>query len=129
MLDAFAAYCEDTDELELRERSPTSVTVAWRERELSTIELADVLPERAELTLVLMALTEEIVSRLLDDAALRSRAAVYDLTQLEKVNAVRSSAFVHFEWFLRDVYGVKLVASTLFTRGLVDRGVISLGFG
>ncbi len=93
------------------------------------VELADVLPERDEPTLVLMALTEELVARLLDDAALRARIAVYDLTRLEKVNAVRSSVFVYFEWFLRDVYGVKLVASTLFTRGLVDRGIISLGFG
>jgi len=36
---------------------------------------------------------------------------------------------VHFEWFLRDAYGVKVVASDAFTRGLVDRGIISLGFG
>ena len=33
------------------------------------------------------------------------------------------------EAFLRDVYGVKVVASDAFTRGLVDRGIISLGFG
>ena len=45
------------------------------------------------------------------------------------MNAVRSSVFVYFEWFLRDVYGVKVVASDVFTRGLVDRGIISLGFG
>ena len=36
---------------------------------------------------------------------------------------------VLFEWFLRDLYGVKVVASDAFTRGLVDRGIISLGFG
>ncbi len=45
------------------------------------------------------------------------------------MNAVRSSVFVYFEWFLRDAYGVKVVASDVFTRGLVDRGIISLGFG
>jgi hypothetical protein len=74
-------------------------------------------------------LTEPLVIALLDDPQLRSRLAVYDLARLEKANAVRSSVFVYFEWFLRDVYGVKVVASDAFTRGLVDRGVISLGFG
>ena len=87
------------------------------------------LPEREEPTLLLTELTGALVTRLLDDAALRARVAVYDLARLEKVNAVRSSVFVYFEWFLRDVYGVKIVASDEFTRGLVDRGIISLGFG
>ena len=52
-----------------------------------------------------------------------------DLGRLEKVNASRTSAFVYFEWFLRDLYGVKLVACEAFTRGLVERGIISLGMG
>ena len=52
-----------------------------------------------------------------------------DLGRLEKVNASRTSAFVYFEWFLRDLYGVKLVPCEAFTRGLVERGIISLGMG
>jgi hypothetical protein len=42
---------------------------------------------------------------------------------------VRSSVFVYFEWFLRDVYGVKVLAAPAFTSGLVGRGIISLGMG
>ena len=41
----------------------------------------------------------------------------------------RSSAFVYFEWFLRDAYGVKLEPAAAFTQGLIERGVISLGMG
>ncbi len=129
VLDAFAAYCDGTDELTVRERSPTAVVVSWRDREVSAIEVADSLPAHDGQALVLTELTDAVVVRLLDDAALRARIAVYDLARLEKANAVRASAFVHFEWFLRDEYGVKVVASDSFTRGLVDRGVISLGFG
>jgi hypothetical protein len=36
---------------------------------------------------------------------------------------------VYFEWFLRDVYGVKLLPSAAFTAGLIDRGILSLGMG
>jgi hypothetical protein len=42
---------------------------------------------------------------------------------------VRSSVFVYFEWFLRDAYGVKILAAPAFTSGLVERGIISLGMG
>jgi len=129
VLDAFALYCRDAlDDVELVAASPTRLDLAWR-RERSSVEAADQLPEREEPTLLLTALADELVDRLLDDAALRARIAVYDLAHLEKANAVRSSVFVYFEWFLRDVYGVKVVASDAFTRGLVDRGIISLGFG
>ena len=75
--------------------------------------------------LLLGDLTEAAVGRFLDDAALRSRVAVYDLVRLEKVNTVRCSIFVHFEWFLRDTYGVKILPAADFTQGLIDRGVIS----
>jgi hypothetical protein len=130
ILDAFTVYCRDAlEDVEVLAESPTRVELAWR-REQSAVEVADALPEeRDEPTLVLTELTDALVARLLDDASLRARAAVYDLARLEKVNAVRSSVFVYFEWFLRDVYGVKVVASDGFTRGLVDRGIISLGFG
>jgi hypothetical protein len=129
VLDAFALYCrDDLEDVDVLSESPTRIELAWR-RERSSVELTTELPEREEPTLVLHELTEALVLRLLDDAALRSRVAVYDLVRLEKANAVRSGIFVHFEWFLRDTYGVKVVASDTFTRGLVDRGIISLGFG
>jgi hypothetical protein len=129
VLDAFAAYCRDAlDDVEVLGETPTRVELAWK-RERSAVEVSGELPDREEPTLVLTELTDPLVARLLDDPALRARAAVYDLARLEKANAVRSSVFVYFEWFLRDVYGVKVVASDAFTRGLVDRGIISLGFG
>jgi len=129
VLDAFAIYCRDTlDDVELVAESTTRLDLAWR-RERSSVEVVDELPERSEPTLALTELTDVLVTSLLDDAVLRARLAVYDLARLEKANAVRSSVFVYFEWFLRDLYGVKVVASDAFTRGLVDRGIISLGFG
>ena len=129
VLDAFAIYCRDAlDDVELLAQSATRIELAWR-RERSAVEVANRLPEGGEPALVLTELTDALVTGLLDDPALRARIAVYDLARLEKVNAVRSSVFVYFEWFLRDLYGVKLVASDAFTRGLVDRGIISLGFG
>jgi hypothetical protein len=129
LLDAFAAHCEEIDDLELIEQTPTLLRLDWRSRERAVVELAETLPERTEPTLALMELSDELVPRFLDDPALRSRVALYDLARLEKISAVRSSAFVYFEWFLRDVYGVKVVPAGAFTRGLVDRGIISLGFG
>jgi hypothetical protein len=129
VLDAFTVYCRDAlEDVEVLAESPTRIELAWG-RERSAVEVADALPHQDEPTLVLTELTDALVARLLDDASLRARVAVYDLARLEKVNAVRSSVFVYFEWFLRDLYGVKVVASDAFTRGLVDRGIISLGFG
>jgi hypothetical protein len=129
VLDAFAGYCAEIDDLELVERTPSCLTLEWRGRERVTVELADELPEREAPTLALTELTDGLVARFLDDAALRARVAVFDLARLEKVNAVRSSVFVYFEWFLRDVYGVKVLPANAFTQGLVERGIISLGMG
>ena len=129
VIDSFAVYCRDAlDDVEIVSETPTRLELAWR-REQSAVTVADKLPNDETPTLVLTALTDALVASLLDDAVLRSRIAVYDLARLEKANAVRSSVFVYFEWFLRDIYGVKVVASDAFTRGLVDRGIISLGFG
>jgi hypothetical protein len=129
VLDAFCVYCRDAlDDVEIVSEAPTRLELAWR-RERSAVAVADELPAEEDPTLILAELTDNRVAALLDDAALRARVAVYDLARLEKANAVRSSVFVYFEWFLRDVYGVKVVASDAFTRGLVDRGIISLGFG
>ena len=129
VLDAFAGYCEEIDELELAERTPGALTLSWRGREQVTVELADVIPERDAPLLALTGISDELVARFLDDEALRARVALFDLARLEKVNAVRSSVFVYFEWFLRDVYGVKVLPANAFTQGLVERGIISLGMG
>jgi len=129
VIDSFEVYCRDAlDDVDLVSESPTRLELAWR-RERSVMTVAADVPDGEEPTLVLTELTDGLVTQLLDDAQLRTRVAVYDLARLEKASAVRSSVFVYFEWFLRDVYGVKVVASDSFTRGLVDRGIISLGFG
>ncbi len=128
LLDTFADHCEQVDELELLKRTPTLLRVAWR-RERSAVELTERIEARDEPLLALTELSDGLVRRFLEDEALRSRVAVYDLARLEKINAVRSSVFVHFEWFLRDTYGVKLLPANAFTQGLVDRGIISLGMG
>jgi hypothetical protein len=134
VLIGFAEHCRaELDDVEVVDESPSRLTLRCR-REVSAIELragflfCDRL-HQSEPLLLLGELTEPVVERLLADEGLRTTTAVYDLARLEKVNAVRSSIFVYFEWFLRDAYGVKLVPSGAFTQGLVDRGIISLGMG
>jgi hypothetical protein len=78
---------------------------------------------------VLGPLDEALAERFAAEARLRERIVVYDLVALSKAGAVRSSICVFFEWFLRDAYGVKVLPAAAFTRGLVARGVISLGMG
>jgi hypothetical protein len=131
VLDAFAAYCGDLDDVATVEREGTKLELAWKDRERSIVALGAGLPPAPpeEPTLLIADLADELVERFLDDEALRARLAVYDLRRLEKINAVRSSVFVYFEWFLRDLYGVKLLPSPAFTQGLVERGIISLGMG
>jgi hypothetical protein len=134
LLDAFAAYCADElDDVEVVEHDPSRLALGWR-RERSTIELRAGLLFCERLAtdgpaLVLGPIGPRAVERFLDDAALRSRVAVLDPDRLEKIAAVRASVFVYFEWFLRDEYGVKVLAEPAFTRGLVERGIISLGMG
>jgi hypothetical protein len=131
VLDAFAAYCDDLDDVATVERGGTKLDLAWKDRERSIVALGAGAPAAPldEPTLLIADLTDALVERFLDDEALRARLAVYDLRRLEKINAVRSSVFVYFEWFLRDLYGVKLLPSPAFTQGLVERGIISLGMG
>ena len=131
VLDGFAGYCKELDDVELAERTPERLRLVWKGREQSTVELGAELPMAApgEPVLLIAELSDELVRRMLDEEALRGRLAVYDLSRLEKINAVRSSVFVYFEWFLRDVYGVKLLPAPAFTQGLVQRGIISLGMG
>ena len=137
VLAGFAQHCRDElDDVEVVSDEDTRLTVRWRAEEshfelrngflgvdrlatdTPTMLLGDIEPDLAAL-----------VSVFLDRPELRSRLAVCDLARLERLGTVRSSAFVYFEWFLRDAYGVKLVPVPAFTQGLIDRGVISLGMG
>ena len=137
VLAGFARHCrEELDDVEVVSDEDTRLTVRWRTEEsrfelrngflgvdrlatdTPTMLVGDIEPDLAAL-----------VSVFLDRPELRSRLAVCDLARLERLGTVRSSAFVYFEWFLRDAYGVKLVPVPAFTQGLIDRGVISLGMG
>ncbi len=134
ILDGFAAYCRDElEDVEVVEHAPSRLALGWR-RERSTIELRAgfLFCERLAgggPALLLGPIGPRAAERFVEDVGLRSRIALLDLARLEKIAAVRSSVFVYFEWFLRDAYGVKTVAEPAFTRGLVDRGIISLGMG
>ena len=137
VLAEFAAHCRDElDDVEVVEAEAARLVVHWRQ-ETTAIELrAGFLAcERlaSEIPTLLLGDVEADLASLVEafvaDPGLRSRLAVCDLARLEKLNAVRASAFVYFEWFLRDAYGVKLLPAAAFTQGLIDRGVISLGMG
>jgi hypothetical protein len=137
LLDAFADHCEhDLDEVEVLERHPDVLVVRWR-RETSRLELRagfvgfEALGSQTPTMLLgdIEGEEERLVTAFVDDAMLRSRLAICDLARLERLGTVRSSVFVYLEWFLRDAYGVKLLPSSSFTQGLIDRGVISLGMG
>jgi hypothetical protein len=134
VFDAFADYCrEELDDVEVLEWAPSRLTLGWR-RERSTIELrlgyafCERLAEDGP-AMLLGPIGPQAVERFLEDDVLRSRIALLDLVRLEKIAAVRSSVFVYLEWFLRDVYGVKILPEPAFTTGLVERGIISLGMG
>jgi hypothetical protein len=137
VLAGFARHCSDElDDVEVVDEADTRLTVRWRTQEsrfelrngfLGVDRLATDIP-----TMLLGDLEPDLpvlVSVFLDRPELRSSLAVCDLARLERLGTVRSSAFVYFEWFLRDEYGVKLVPVPAFTQGLIDRGVISLGMG
>jgi hypothetical protein len=134
ILDAFGRYCRDElDDVDVLEAAPSRLVLGWR-RQRSTIELragllfCDRLAEHGP-ALLLGSIGPKAAARFLEDEGLRSRVAVLDLARLEKIAALRSSAFVYFEWFLRDEYGVKILPEPVFTSGLVGRGIISLGMG
>ena len=138
LLAAFAAHCaEELDDVEVVSRAPAELVVRWRD-ETSRFLVAERLPrDRAA------------ARRAAVDGARRPRAPrrtassrriVADRPSARRSPSatsaawsasarVRSSAFVYFEWFLRDAYGVKLLPAAAFTQGLIDRGVISLGMG
>lgn len=134
VFDAFARHCgEELDEVDVLGAGPTQLKLGWR-RERAAVELraGTVACERVVgeyPVLLLSPLSQACVARLAGDQRLARRLAICDLVRLGKINAVRSSVFVYFEWFLRDAYGVKLLTAAEFTRALVARGVISLGMG
>lgn len=132
LLDRFAAHCrDDLDDVELTAAHPTRLELAWRGGD-GVVEL------RADLTgverlegvhLLLMPIDDGLVGRFLDDEQLRGRIAVVDVDRLEKINAVRSSLCVYFEWFVREAFGARILPAEAFTAGLVQRGILSLGMG
>ena len=134
VLDAFGDYCErELEDVEVLERTPIRLALGWR-RERSSVEVRAGLAFCDRLAaegpvMLLTPIGPNAVERFLDDEALRGRVALLDLARLEKIAAVRSSVFVYLEWFLRDAYGVKVLAESGFTQGLVARGIISLGMG
>jgi hypothetical protein len=126
-------YRDELDEVELHAASPTVLDVGWR-RERATVELRAGFVGYERLgaeqpAIVLGQLDDALSERLAAEPKLGERLIVYDLAALAKAGAVRSSVAVFLEWFLRDAYGVKVLASAAFTQGLVSRGVISLGMG
>jgi hypothetical protein len=138
ILEAFAAHCRDElSDVEIVQWGPALLVARWR-RETARLELRAGLVAFEQLasespTMLLADLDEVDLDVLADrfaaEPSLRGSLAIYDLARLEKIGAVRSSVFVYFEWFLRDEYGVKLLSSAAFTQGLINRGIISLGFG
>ena len=111
VLDAFAAHCrEDLDDVDVIEEGPVRLALGWRrERVTAELRAGFLFCERLateEPALLLGELGAAPPERFAEDPVLRGRIALYDLAALEKINAVRSSVFVYFEWFLRDLYGV-----------------------
>ena len=137
VLSAFFAHCAaDLDDVAVVAAAPAELVVRWRD-ETSRFVLRNgvvgVEQRRGGPPLMVIAelgtAADGVVRAYLDDPALRASVAVCDLALLERIGAVRSSAFVYFEWFLRDAYGVKLLPAPAFTMGLIDRGILSLGMG
>jgi hypothetical protein len=132
VLAAFHRHADDElDDVEVLESSPSALVLQWR-REVVDVQLRPTLedvpvPERP--LLAIAPLESGVITRLLDDERLRAQLGIYDLARCAKASAVRSSVFTYFEWFLMEAYGAKVVASSSFTAGLVERGIISLGMG
>ena len=132
VLDRFAAHCADElDDVDVVAAHPTPIQLAWRGG-AGTVELRADLAGVEQLEgvhLLLTRIDDALVERFLDDEQLRGHIAVVDVDRLEKVNAVRSSLCVYFEWFVREAFGARILPAEAFTAGLVQRGIISLGMG
>ena len=131
LLARFAAYCRDElDDVDVLDESPGAVTLAWRdERTRAELRWGSLFAERLAggPWLLLAPIEAGAVARFLADGDLRSRICLWDTATLTKVAAARTSIGVHFDWFLRDVYRVKVLPAQAFTEGLLARGIISLG--
>ena len=132
VLAAFHQHAEhDLADVDVLEAAPAALVLQWR-REIVDVQLRPALedePVPPRPVLVIAPLETGFITRLLDDERLRAHLGVYDLQRREKASAVRSSVFTYFEWFLQESYGMKVVASSSFTAGLVERGILSLGMG
>jgi hypothetical protein len=132
VLAAFHRHAADElADVDVLEAGPAALVLQWR-REVVDVELRPTLenepvPERP--LLALAPLESGVIARLLDDERLRAQLGVYDLARCAKASAVGASVFTYFEWFLLEAYGAKVVASSSFTAGLVERGILSLGMG
>jgi hypothetical protein len=134
-VDVLAAFHEhareDLHDVEVLDAGASALTVQWR-RDVVDVQLRPTLadaPVPARPLPAIAPLESAVIARLLDDERLRAHLGVYDLARREKASAVRSSIFTYFEWFLLEAYGAKVVASSSFTAGLVERGILSLGMG
>jgi hypothetical protein len=134
-IDVLAAFHEhareDLHDVEVLGAGASALTLQWR-RDVVDVQLQPTLadePVPARPLLAIAPLESAVITRLLDDERLRAHLGVYDLARREKASAVRSSIFTYFEWFLLEAYGAKVVASSSFTAGLVERGILSLGMG
>jgi hypothetical protein len=137
VLASFVRHCrEDLPDVDVVSEEQGRLVVRWRD-EVSRFELRngfvgfELLASDSPTMLLgdIEPRLDDLVTVFLDRPEVRSRLAVCDLGRLERLGTVRSSAFVYFEWFLRDEYGVKILPVPAFTQGLIDRGVISLGMG
>ena len=138
ILAAFARHArEELDDVTVIDEQADRLSLRWR-REVAHFELraglvgCAALASRDEPRMLLADLDradDGFVVAFAEDPLMRSGLIVQDFGRLEKIGAARASVFVHFEWFLRDAYGVKLLNSAEFTQRLIALGVISLGMG
>ena len=134
-IDVLAAFhrhaADELHDVEVLDATPTALVLQWR-REIVDVQLRPTLenePVPPRPLLALAPLESTVITRLLDDERMRAQLGVYDVARREKASAVRSSIFTYFEWFLLESYGMKVAASSSFTAGLVERGILSLGMG
>lgn len=72
---------------------------------------------------------EPVTEQLVSQPGLRYRLALCDLDEAQKMNLTRSDLFVYLERYLRRAHGLRLMPSSTFTQGLVDRGLLNLDKG